>query len=369
MGASGLGLAASAGLAAAPRRLYVGSYAPAGEGIYGFALDAASGALRPLGLTANPHSPSWLLADAATRRLYAAEEGGDHLSVYQQQADGSLRALQRLPSGGRGPVHLSRSGGRLWVSHYGDARVAALALQADGQLGPATSWPSCSGTGCAPGAARPARAPAGSQAQRGQAVPHAHMAQTSPDGRWLLATDLGLDLLQAWPLPAAGWPLGAAQPLRLSAGSGPRHFVFHPEQVDLVYVLQELSSTLSTVRLRAAGGPELLDEISVLPAGYVGTSYASDLLLAPGGRHLYALNRLHNSIAVLDLAASERPRLIDHHWTRGDYPRSACRVGHHLYVCNQRSDQLSHFEVSEPARPRFSGLQIAVPSPAVACVL
>ncbi len=335
-GLSGSALRA-AGPRGAPVRLLVGSYAPAGQGIYRFELDGERGALRAAGLTPNAHSPSWLLADAD--RLYATEEGGDHISVYRQLADGDLQPLQRLPSGGRGPVHLSLAAGRLWVAHYGDARLAALPLRSDGSLGTAETW-------------------------YGEADGHAHMLQPSPDGRWLLASDLGLDRLLAW--PAAVWPPAAARLLRFRQRTGPRHFVFHPQRPELVYLLNELSNTLATVVLTERG-PELRDECSVLPAAYVGSSYASDLLLAPGGRQLYALNRLHNSIAVLDLAEPTRPRLLEHHWTHGDYPRSACRVGEHLYVCNQRSDQLSHFDLSRPERPRFSGLQIAVPSPAVAC--
>lgn len=333
----GGGDSAAAAAGSALSHLYVGSYAPAGQGIQGFALDARSGALRPLTLTPNANSPSWLLADKG--RLYAAEEGGDHIAVYQRAADGSLGLSQRLPSGGRGPVHLSLAQGRLWVAHYGDARLAALRLQADGSLAEAETW-------------------------YGEAGGHAHMLQPSPDGRWLVASDLGLDRLLAW--PATSWPPAAARVLRFHQRCGPRHFLFHPQRTELVYLLNELSNSLATVRL-GERGPELLAECSVLPRSYAGTSYASDLLLAPGGRHLYALNRLHNSIAVLDLEQATQPRLLDHHWTHGDYPRSACRVGEHLYVCNQRSDQLSHFDLSRPERPRFSGLQIAVPSPAVAC--
>lgn len=361
---AGAGAAAAASL---PRRLYVGSYAPLGQGLYGFALDAQGGSPRPLGLTPNPLSPSWLLADAAAQRVYAAEEGGDHISVYEPQSDGSLLALQRLPSGGRGPVHLSQSHGRIWVAHYGDARLAALEIQVEGRLAAARSWSSCVGD-CRPGPSRPAKAPPGSQANSGHDAPHAHMLQASPDGRWLLASDLGRDVLLVWPLPARGELPGRARELQLSAGSGPRHFVFHPSDPGRVYLLQETSSTLSSIQL-GEGGARLQDEISVLPAGFAGTSYASDLLLAPDGRHLYAFNRLHDSLAVISLADPQRPRLLEQHWTHGSYPRSACIVGAQLYVCNQRSDQLSHFDLSDPARPRFSGLQIAVPSPATACAL
>ncbi|MBW8845177.1 MAG: lactonase family protein [Burkholderiales bacterium] len=347
-----------------PGFLHVGSYAPLGQGLYSFAI-AADGELQPLGLTPNANSPTWLATDG--RRVYAAEEGRDHVAVYAQDSAGSLELLQRLPSGGKGPVHLSLSAGRLWVAHYGDARFAALPLQADGRLGPAETWPGCSRTDCRPGPGQALKRPPGSQASSGHDAPHAHMIQASPDGRWLLGTDLGRDRLLVWPL-TAGTPDAPERELALSPGSGPRHFVFHPDDARRVYVLQEESSTLSTIEL-TTDGPRLLDEISVLPAGFAGTSYASGLLVAPDGRHLYALNRLHDSLAVLSLADARQPRLLDHHWVHGSYPRSACRAGSHLYVCNQRSDQLSHFDLSRPEAPRFTGRQTAVPSPAGACSL
>jgi 6-phosphogluconolactonase len=346
------------------RFLHVGTYAPLGQGLYSFAI-GAYGDLQPLRITPNANSPTWLAG--VGRRVYAAEEGGDHVAVYAQDDTGALELLQRAPSGGRGPAHLSVSAGRVWVAHYGSAHFAALPLQPDGRLGKADSWPSCLGTDCRPGPQPPTRAPRGSQANSGHDAPHAHMIQVSPGGRWILGTDLGRDRLLAWPLTAAA-PSDAARELALSPGSGPRHFAFHPRDANLVYVLQEQSSTLSTVEL-GPDGPRLLDEISALPAGFAGTSYASDLLVAPGGRHLYAFNRLYDSLAVVSLADARRPRLLDHHWVHGNYPRSACIAGQHLYVCNQRSDQLSHFDLSRQEAPRFTGRQTPVPTPAGACAL
>ncbi|KQW51381.1 MULTISPECIES: beta-propeller fold lactonase family protein [unclassified Roseateles] len=354
-------------LAAAPpshRFLHVGTYAPQGLGLYSFAI-GADGALRPLGVTPNAGNPSWLAS--AGQRIYAAEEGAHHIAVYTQDTTGGLSLLHREPSGGSSPCHLSLSAGHAWVAHYGDARFAALPLQADGRLGAAKSWPSCAGPDCRSGPQRAAKAPPGSQANSGHEAPHAHMIQVSPDARWLVGTDLGRDRVLVWPL-APGAPTVAARELVLSPGSGPRHFAFHPADPRIVYVLQEESSTLSTVEL-TADGPRLLDEISVLPGGFAGTNYASDLIVAPGGQHLYAFNRLHDSLAVISLAEARSPTLLDHHWVHGSYPRSACLAGSHMYVCNQRSDQLSHFDVSRPEAPRFMPRQTPVPSPAGACAL
>ncbi len=347
----------------APRFLHVGTYAPLGQGIYSFTI-GRDGALTPIGLTPNANSPSWLVAHDG--RVYAAEESADHVAIYTPGAAGTLQLLHRAPSGGKGPAHLSVNAGRVWVAHYGDARFSALPLQADGKLGAATSWRSCDAD-CRPGPTKPVKAPPGSQANSGHEAPHAHAIQVSADGRWIVGTDLGRDKLLVWPLADVA-PKAVVHELALSPGSGPRHFVFHPQDASLVYVLQEESSTLSTVALTAEG-PKLLDEISVLPAGFAGTNYASDLLVAPGGQHLYALGRLHDSIGVLSLEKPRAPRLLDHHWVHGNYPRSACVAGSHLYVCNQRSDQVSHFDLSTPASPRFTGKQTGVPGPAGACWL
>ena len=346
-----------------PRTLHVGSYAPLGQGIHSFSL-AADGSLRPLAVTPDLHSPSWLAAHAGC--VYAAEEGGDQVAVLAPDDTGRLVLRQRQASGGRGPAHLAIAAGQVWVANYGDGRFAALPLAADGSLGAPVGWPSCSAD-CRPGPTRAQNAPPGSLANSGHDGPHAHMIQVSPDGRWLLGTDLGRDRLLLWPLTGSA-PSQPALELALSPGSGPRHFAFHPQDPRWVYVLQETSSTLSTVEL-APDGPRLLDETSVLPPGFAGTSYASDLLVAPGGRHLYAFNRLHDSLAVISLAQPRRPRLLDHHWVQGSTPRSACRVGRHLYVCNQRSDHLAHFDLGRPESPRFTGRHTAVPSPAGACAL
>jgi 6-phosphogluconolactonase (cycloisomerase 2 family) len=354
-------------LAAPPARfLHVGTYAPSGRGIYSFAI-GPNGALAPQAVTVNDGSPTWLAREG--RLLYAAEEGKDAVSVYRQSDDGRLTALQRIASGGRGPCHLSLGAGRLWVAHYGDGRFAALTVQPDGRVEPPASWPSCAaGADCRPGPRRAAKAPPGSLADSGHDAPHAHMIQASPDGRWLLGTDLGRDRLLVWPLTAAT-PAAPAHELALSPGSGPRHFVFHPTDASLVYVLQETSSTLSTVAF-TADGPRVVDEISVLPAGFAGTNYASDLIVAPGGRHLYAFHRLYDSLAVVSLADDpRRPRLLDHHWVRGSTPRSACIAGSWMYVCNQRSDQLSQFDLTRPEAPRFMQRQTPVPSPAGACAM
>lgn len=93
-----------------------------------------------------------------------------------------------------------------------------------------------------------------------------------------------------------------SQPLRAQVGSA------NPELPGLWRFRQDDEAD--------TGGLRLLDEISVLPAGYAGTSHASDLLLAPDGRLLYALDRLFDAVSLLALDGQGQARLLDHVWTR-----------------------------------------------------
>ena len=188
---------------------HLGCYAEAGQSLLCLIQDPATGALQPIASSACAANASWLLIDPMARRLYAAhEQARGSISVHALDGQGLPRLLQQVGSGGSGPVHLCLDAARrrLWVAHYGDGTLGCLPLQADGGLDAALP-------------PRSARQLAGLPNAKAS---HAHMLQLSSDGRWLLATDLGLDRLLALPLDALG---PAVQSAALPAGSGPRHFV------------------------------------------------------------------------------------------------------------------------------------------------
>ena len=89
--------------------------------------------------------------------------------------------------------------------------------------------------------------------------------------------------------------------------------------------------------------------ISSLPSGFAGTSFASGIRVSPDGRFLYAANRLHNAIAVFSIGSNGKLKQLGETCTLGDYP---CQFnfdpsGNFLYVCNQRSDQITSFRISK----------------------
>lgn len=355
-----------------PVLAHVGSADHEAGQLWRFRQDQASGVLRAeAAVPALPRAGA-LLADPDRGLLYAAHE----LRHFDGRAQGALavyrpgpqrtECLHQQGSGAAGPVHLTLLDETLLLAHYEQAALSQWRLDETGlPAGPGAVWPSDPQGRWRPGPSRPQNAPPGSRACSGHESAHLHMVRASLDGRHVLATDLGLDRLQVWRREGR-CQLRQLEGLALTPGSGPRHFLFTPGRADRVHVLCEEASTLATLHFDAATGRlELLDETSVLPPGFAGTSYASDLLLAPDGRHLYALNRLFDAVSLIALDASGLPRVLDHVWTRGSYPRSAALdpAGRFLYVCNERSDQLAVLRVEPGMGLGPTGLHVPVPQP------
>ena len=173
------------------------------------------------------------------------------------------------------------------------------------------------------------------------------MIQSDPTGRFVLASDLGRDRIFIWKFDAQTGRLTENEPafVALPPGDGPRHFTFHPNG-RWFYCVQEEASTVAVFAYDADHGQlKAMQTISSLPKGFAGTNFTSEIAVAPGGKFLYAANRLHDSIAWISIAETGELTLLGEQWTRGDYPRSfgIDPSGSFLFSCNQRSDAITAF--------------------------
>ncbi len=360
---------------------YVGTYTGAvgggsnGEGIYIFEMNSATGELSGRRLVAKTPSPSWIVIHPSKKYLYAVNEVADFrgnsgsVSAFAIDAPtGNLRALNTVSSEGAGPAYLSldASGKFAFVANYGGGSIASLPVLADGSLGAAVDVHQDRSS---IGSTHPDDAPSGSFAISGHDAPHAHMILPDAQNRFVLATDLGQDRIYSYRLDLGTgklMPQEGAPFTSLPSGSGPRHFAFHPNG-HWVYAIQEESSTVVFFRYDATTGALAAQQtVSALPPGFAGTSFASELLVSPDGRFLYAANRLHDAISVFSIAADGRLKQIGECSTRGDYP-SQCRIdpgGNFLYACNRRSDCITSFKIDrQTGLLKFTGQYTAVGSP------
>jgi len=207
-------------------------------GIYAFQFDTNSGALKPLHQTTDVKMPFFLAVSPDRHFLYAVDVAGkaeEYVAAYAIEGrSGQLKRLNRQPSCGTTTCYLDvdPTGKSVTLANYSTGSVAALPVKADGSLGEAASFIEHSGSSVDP------------KRQKG---PNAHSIVISPDGRFALAADLGIDKIMIYHLDAATAKLtpNEAQPFVAQApGSGPRHTTFHPNG-RRYYVINEMKNTVT----------------------------------------------------------------------------------------------------------------------------
>jgi 6-phosphogluconolactonase len=393
---AGCALQAKPGAAAGPLIAYVGTFSSPlkdmlptqvdlppgnGRGIHLFQVDRATGAMTPHGIVEMGTSPSCLALNAAGTRLYSANEtdrvGDDKqgtISAFDvSRADGKLKLLNTVRSGGAGPTYMSPhpNGSHLLVANYFGGSVAVLPIKGDGTLGEPSDVKVDAGK---IGPTRATNAPPGSFAFSGHDRTHAHMIQADPSGRFVLHVDLGLDQILIWRFDAERGLLTPNDPpsVSLPPGDGPRHFHFHPNG-RWFYSIQEEGSTLVLFDYDGASGRlSPRQTISTLPPGFAGSNFCSEILVSADGRHVYAGNRLHDSIGIFSVGPTGELTFVGEEWTRGNYPRSFTfdPTGRFLYCSNQRGDTIAVFRVDRTTGAlAFTGHYAPVGNPSIVVFL
>jgi 6-phosphogluconolactonase len=337
---------------------YVGTYtrfASGSSGIYTFQWDARTGVPSALREAAATADPAFLAIHPNGRFLYSVNESGndpDSLTAFAilDPAAGTLRKLNSVSSMGRGPCHVSidPSGRWVFVANYRSGHVAVYPVQADGSLGAAQQT---------------LAQPASSVQSR------AHETVMSPEGKFLLSADLGLDKVFVWRFDVASGTLSANDPPAASfdTGDGPRHLLFSKDG-RFVYVLLELQAKLATLRWDAARGTlTQIAKFSTMPPDYRGPLSAAELALTPDGKFLYASNRGNsNSIAIMRVGRDGVPVVQGHIASGGRTPRyiGIDPSGRFLLAAHHDSNEIVTFRID----PASGALQrridlLTVPAP------
>lgn len=329
--------------------VYVGTYTgdPSdGKGIYRFEFDAATGRLTQRALAAETKNPSFLAIHPNHRFLYAVGEldrflGKNSGAISAFAIDpktGDLTLLNQQPSSGAGPCHLvvDKQGKHVLAANYSGGSVCVLSIEADGRLSPATAFQQHHGSSV------------NKQRQEG---PHAHSVNLDAANRFAFVADLGLDKIMIYQFDAEKGALTPNDPpaTEIAAGSGPRHFAFHPNARH-AYVINELASTVTVMDYDSEGGVlKPVQTISTLPKGFAGDSTCAEVQVHPSGKFLYGSNRGHNSIAVFTIEAdSGRLTAAGHQSQDIKIPRNFAidPTGNFLLAANQDSNSIVVFRIN-----------------------
>jgi 6-phosphogluconolactonase len=346
---------------------YVGTYTEEGtksKGIYAYRFDAKTFEITPLGLAAETNNPSFLAAHPNGRFLYAVNEVGNYkgpnsggVSAFSiDPATGKLTFLNEVPSRGADPCYIivDKTGKYALVANYTGGSIAVFPVLADGKLGEASAFVQHTGHGTDP---------------KRQEGPHAHSIDLSPDNRFAMVDDLGLDELLVYKFDGTKGSLTPNDPpfAKVDAGAGPRHFVLRPDG-KFAYVLAEMGHTVTVFSNDAASGKlQTLQTITTLPKDFKGRNDDAEIQVHPTGKFLYASNRGDDSIAIYAIDGTKgtltQAGIVP---TGGKEPRSfeIDPTGKLLFAANQKSDNIVVFKID----PKTGGLTptgkvLEVPSP------
>jgi len=345
--------------------VYVGTYtAKDSKGIYAYRLDTATGQLTSIGLAAATENPSFVVIHPNGRFLYAVNEvpkyqGKDSggISAFAiDRSTGKLTLLNQVPSGGADPCYLSfdKSAKHLLVANYTGGNVAAFPVQDDGKLGEASGFMQHKGSSV--------------NVER-QEGPHAHSIDLSSNNRFAMVSDLGLDQVLVDRFDRVRGTLTPNDPpyTKVEAGSGPRHFKFHPNQRS-AYLISELRNTVTAYSYDAkTGALHPRQTISTLPKDFSGHSEAAEIQFDPAGKFLYASNRGYDSIAVFKInPVDETLSNVEIVPSGGKSPRyfTVDPSGSRLFVANQDSSNIVVFKIDrQTGRLTQTGQVIALDAP------
>lgn len=307
----------SATLFAAAKEIpvYFGTGGPGAKGIYRASFDAATGKLGAAELAAEVGGPGFLALHPDGTKLYAVANfpGGPGAIGYRIGAKGELTEINGSPTGDGGGAHIAvhPSGKFLLTAQYGAGSTALFPLDAEGRLGAAKVYKHEGGSGVVKGR---------------QEKPHAHWVGFSPDGKFALVPDLGMDGIVIYRINHEALTLERHGFAASVPGGGPRHMRFSPDG-RFIYLLNELSLSVTSYAWDAAGGtarqlatvPALSEEAKAKEA----FNSAAEILVHPSGRFVYSSNRGHDTVTVYRAEpATAALQVIQVQPVRGAFPRN-----------------------------------------------
>ncbi len=300
---------------AAPIHVYFGTGGRDAKGIYRAPFDSDSGKLGPARLAAEIGSPGFLALHPDGKKLYAVArvEGGPGVAGYRIKENGDLERINTSTIGDGGGTHVAvhPSGKFLLTAQYGGGSTALFPLDADGKLGKAVVT----------------EHEGGSKVVKGrQDSPHPHQCGFSPDGRFALVPDLGMDAIVIYKVDAEK-PAISHHGLAMSVpGGGPRHMRFSVDG-KFIYLLNELSLSVTSFAWDAEKGtakelsttPSLTEEVKAKET----FNSASEILVHPNGRFVFSANRGNDSVtAYLADPATAKLTVTEIEPIRGAWPRN-----------------------------------------------
>lgn len=320
--------------------LVVGTYTGGkSKGIYVYRFNSANGTAAAVDSIV-VENPSFLAISPNEKFVYAVEEladqkgnGGWITAFSFDKKTGRLTRLNQQLSGGDHPCYVAvdKTGKWVAVGNYTSGSLAILPIKKDGSLDSAHQVIRHEGHSV------------DNERQKG---PHVHSTMFSPDNKFLLVPDLGIDKVMVYAFNSKTGELTPATPVEVEPGNGPRHLAFDPAG-KYVYLAEEMSGTVAAFKYDK-GALEYFQGISALPPEYSGPAGGADIHVSPDGKFLYSSTRGNaNNLAIFSIQPKTGMLTkTGDQSTLGKNPRNFNfdPTGNFILVGNQSSDEIVIFK-------------------------
>lgn len=207
----------------------------------------------------------------------------------------------------------------------------------------------------------------GSSIHKNQAGPHVHFTDYTPDGKWIVVCDLGLDTVFTYQRSKTS--LKEVAQYKTKAGSGPRHIAFH-KTLPVAYLICELDATVEILSYdKEKGTFSNLDKIALTTENQ--QAWGGAIHLSKDGKFLYASNRGYDALYTFSINATNGLlTLVQTIDSYGSVPRDfhLSKDEEYLIVGHQESDNLTLFK-RNTENGKLSLLQKDFYAPEVVCII
>ena len=267
---------------------FIGTYTKGdSQGIYTFTLDTEDSKILDVKLAAELENPTYLTINQDNQYIYSVVKNGEAGGVASYSLNsqtGELSFLNSLVENGASPCHISVNRENTYVVtvNYHKGTVDLYTTnQRTGKVEALISTIQHVGSG--PNKER-------------QEKPHVHYSGFTPDEKYIVVIDLGIDKLNTYEIQNG--TLKEVHSLSVKAGRGPRHLEFHPSG-KYAYLMTELSSEVITLSYDSENGAFTeIQHLSTIPDDFTENNQGSAIHVSSDGHFVYVSNRGHNSIAV-----------------------------------------------------------------------
>ena len=316
----------------------VGTYTDsASQGINELTFSPAENKLEIKLIASGVQNPSFVVANSKGNLVFSLEEDmsktGGNVMVFNRSEPGQpLAPIDTVPSYGDHPCYLALSPTEdfLTVANYTGGSLSIFRVTSENKL---DYLQTIQHEGKSINEAR-------------QEKPHVHSTVFSPDGKYLLAADLGTDKIYVYSFdPSQEKPLTLATEYPVTPGDGPRHLVFSPEGNEIL-VVQEMTATLEIMSFdKGVITPK--QRLSLLSDGFTGAVGAAEVRFSPDGKFSYVSNRGDaNTISVFGRKATGEFERIQQISSGGIMPRNFNMTadGKYLLAAHQASNDVVIFK-------------------------